>query len=183
MMLSRNFPNAVLVFALLGSAACSKNSNAPSSTPSFAFAGETTTPAANTFWIDRGTDSSGQIAIRLNAHFTQSFSILNANLVFDKAVLTPADFTTGDFLKQGGADVTTSVTFPASSNNLFIDIERPDSVAAATGDGVMFTLRFKAASGASKGASTPIEWNDSHAYTSGFTDRLVRTYGATVTLQ
>ncbi len=177
--------HSLALLLCLTAAACSSSTPAPTPVFTFAFAGETTTPAANTFWIDKGSDSSGVVGLRLNAHFTLSFSVMDANILFDKAVLTPTDFTTGDFLKQGGALVTANVvTFPAGSNNLYIHIERPDSFAPATGDGVLLTLHFKAATGAVKGSSSAIQWNDSHAYLSGFSnDRLVRTYGGTVTVQ
>jgi hypothetical protein len=131
---------------------------------------------------DSGERVPGQITIAVRANdFTTGFSLFRGEIVFDSTVLHLLNYAEGDFLKQNGAIVTFSVT-GLNTNRATLRIDRPSSLPAATGTGTVVFLRFNLPTGGIHG-STALQWDDPHAYTSGFSETLLKTHGGTVAVQ
>lgn len=166
--------------------ACGGSDDAPTAPtpPTFTLSltSETTTPAPNTFFLERAGGVPDEIRVAVRATFTQAnaFSKFRGELLYDPNVLTLRNFTHGTFMQQGGAVVDTSVT--TLGNRLTMRIDRPDSLPGIFGTDTVLTLNFVRARPAQPGAASPLQWDDPHAYTADFRDRLVRTYNATVSI-
>lgn len=168
-------------------------SPAPSPSPinttfSYAFTGETTTPSLNTYWLERETafalsSDPTAIGVRVNANFTAPFSKVRGTLRYDGAVLESLGWTSSDFMKQGGALVDFFISSPLTGTGRELRIDRPDSLPGVTGSGTILILWFKAANQAARGKTSPLQWDDAHAYTASFSERLSRTYGGSITVQ
>lgn len=151
--------------------------------PTLTFASDApAAPAAFSYSLESEPGApAGQIQVAIKANSMARFTMFRGTLIFDSTVLSVVSFGEGDFMKQGGALATFSVT-GAGTNRATIRIDRPDSLAGAVGSGTILTLRFQPVTGVRSGRSA-LQWDDPHAYTASFSETLSRTYGGSVTIQ
>jgi hypothetical protein len=132
---------------------------------------------------DANETTPGQIALNINANnFNRAVSMFRATVLYEPRTLQVVNFSEGDWLKQGGALATFSVTNNAAGNGVVIRIDKASSVLGSTGSGVVLTLRFRPATGVTSGTSL-LQWTDAHAYNFQFDEQLFSTQGGTVTVR
>ena len=176
--------------------ACTKNTSSttgPTPMQAMSFTSETATPVARSFvpsnLIER---RPGQISISIVANnfpTTNRCGFVRGALLFNPSVLSYVNFSEDDWMKQGGA----LTTFSVSSSNGAVDIavDRPTSLPFATGSGSILTIRFKPVSSTVQGSSA-LQWTLPHCWSTLTStingpvlsnDNLVRAYNGTVTVQ
>lgn len=154
----------------------------PPSFPAITFTPDSATPVSNSYTVTMSSTSSGTFILAMNANnFTRAIHKVRGTLLFDPQVLADDNtYEQGPFMLQGNA--LTQFNISGSRGQLFIRIDRPDSVAGVTGSGVIIRQRFTVIGGV-RNRTTPIQWTDTNAYTSSFSEVLARSYGGTVTIE
>lgn len=187
--LERLVKTSSVLFVLLASACGGSDDDTPS-TPS------TPTPTARTlhftpsspsgepqsYWLTSSNQDSPTLNVDINARFSAGCqpSRFRGTLVFDDALLKVLNYSDGTLFQQGGANVTTTVS-NATAGRVVIRMDRPDSTGGITGQGVAITIRFQA-QGQTTGASA-LQWTDTNAYTTTFSECLLVARNASIAVQ
>ena len=142
-------------------------------TYTFSFGSSAQTFQPWTFWLEDAKEGvTNQIAIAVVADFEQACQVqrVRGTLLFNANVLQIVNHSEGPYMQQGGVATDTSVT--AGRGHITFQVDRPESAEAVSGRGTVMTIRFRAAGTYSRGAVSPLQWSDPHAYTASFIDCL-----------
>lgn len=151
--------------------------------PSLVLQADAAPTGPGVLYLEPSSESAvlGQVAIRVMARSITRWSKFRGTLIFDPALLAVQDYSRGSYLEQDGAIVDYSVTSSGAGRVTF-RLDRPDSLAGATGTGIVLVIRFRSLSGVRTGRS-PLQWDSTNFYDSNFSDRLSQDAGGAVVIQ
>lgn len=153
-------------------------------TYTFSFGTPSQALQAYSFWLEDAREGvTNQIAISVLADFDSACLVhkIRGSITFDPAVLEAVNYTEGPYLQQDGVDTDTGITF--GTNRVTFRIDRPISASGVAGRGTVITFRFRPAGSVTRGATSPLEWADPHAYTVNFHECLHATRGGEVSVR
>ena len=187
--LSRSGGVIAVLTASLSVASCSGDAPVPEPTPlvyTFSFGTSAQTGRPYSMWLEDARERvTNQLAVVVMADFEEQCLVdrIQGTLTYDAGVLEAESHTEGTFMRQGGVEPQTTVTYRRGSITFLID--RPGSVDAdgVSGRADVITVRFRAAGPAARGSSSPLQWVEPHAYTVRFFECLHVTQDAEVSVR
>jgi hypothetical protein len=149
------------------------------------FASDNVNPGPKTFSLVQTESNQDDVLVAVRANdfggmpdYQGTLVYFRATLTYDPTIVTSNSFKQGDFLKQGGAAASFSVT--GGSGRVVIRVDRKDEVVAgAAGSGDVVYIRFKRL----RTGNSRVEFADAKAYWGNYHDYLNGTSGGTIHVQ